>query len=47
MAAEFGAGEKGRENTDREVALAEKEVNGDAVARGVARVLLKNLSSAA
>ena len=47
MASEHGTGENVRENMDREVASAEKEVDGDAAARGVAVSLLKNLSSAA
>ena len=47
MAAEFGTGENGKENTDREVASAEKEVDGDAVVRGAAGSLRKNLLAAA
>ena len=47
VASENLAGEAGRENTDREVASAEKEVDGDAAARGVAVSLLKNLLSTA
>ena len=47
VASEHGAGENGRENTDREMASAEKEVDGDAAVRRVAVSLLKNLLSAA
>ena len=36
VASEHGAGENGRENTDREVASAEKEVDEDAAVRGAA-----------
>ena len=47
MASAHGAGGNGRENTDREVASAEKEVDEDAAARGVARSSRNNLLSVA
>ena len=47
MASGHGAGENVKENTDREVASAEKEVDGDAVVRGAAGSLRKNLLAAA
>ena len=45
VASENLAGEAGRENTDREVASAEKEVDGDAAVRGAAGSFQKNLLS--
>jgi len=47
MASEHEAGENGKENIDREMASAEKEVDGDAAVRGAAGSFQKNLSSAA
>ena len=45
MAAEIGTGENIKENTDREVASAEKEVDVDAAVRGAAGSFQKNILS--